>query len=204
MLSGSESKLSEDAHISDKPRPVLESHMAKASVDGDASLLLRDGSDSSNGVAAGGAGESENGDATDSDVWPAQQANRDFATILTFVEGSLVGNDIGTEHANVSRDHESRDHAEEDRPSNEGGVEYMQRATQKMPTLKEVARNGDKKLDEKQYLAYEIICCTFLLQLLSECADKNAPLGRHLGTTLDRDTQYKYMDLAKQLEARGG
>jgi hypothetical protein len=48
---------------------------------------------------------------------------------------------------------------------------------QKIPTLPQRARKVAKlektQLDEKQYIAYEIIACTFLLGLVNDRHDKN-------------------------------
>ena len=49
-----------------------------------------------------------------------------------------------------------------------------------IPTLASVARKvadlQGKKLDKKQYASYEIIACSFLLQLIQDGSNKNSDL----------------------------
>ena len=60
--------------------------------------------------------------------------------------------------------------------------------THKIPTLHEiagkVARLEKRKLDEKQYIAYEMIACTFLLGLIHDGNDPNATLYSCLGQSM--------------------
>ena len=41
-------------------------------------------------------------------------------------------------------------------------------------TARKVARYEGTHMDEKQYVAYEVICCTFLLGLVNECNNPNS------------------------------
>ena len=59
------------------------------------------------------------------------------------------------------------------------------------------------KLDEKQYAAYEIIACTFLLELVEEVRDKSSILGKYLGSALG-STKEDMDLLVENLEARRG
>jgi hypothetical protein len=43
-------------------------------------------------------------------------------------------------------------------------------------------------LDEKQYIAYEMIACTFLLGLVNNGSDKNTKLGAYLQQTMEIPT----------------
>ena len=58
-----------------------------------------------------------------------------------------------------------------------------------IPTLPEiaqkVARLEKTQLDEKQYIAYEMIACTFLLGLVNNRRDKNTKLGAYLQQTME-------------------
>jgi hypothetical protein len=58
----------------------------------------------------------------------------------------------------------------------------------KIPTLPEtarkVARIEKRKLDKKQYIAFEMIACTFLLGLVHDRNDPNATLYSCLGHTM--------------------
>ena len=55
-------------------------------------------------------------------------------------------------------------------------TEHQDPNTHKIPTLHEtarkVARLEKQKLDEKQYIAYEMIACTFLLGLINKLLNK--------------------------------
>jgi hypothetical protein len=48
-----------------------------------------------------------------------------------------------------------------------------------------VARLEKTQFDEKQYIAYEMIACTFLLGLLNDGSDKNTTLGAYLQQTME-------------------
>ena len=75
-----------------------------------------------------------------------------------------------------------------------------------IPTLQQVANESGRNLDEKQYVAYQIISCTFLIQLINEGGDTNSRLGGILGATLglsDEDLAVRN-DLKRELEDRGG
>jgi hypothetical protein len=55
----------------------------------------------------------------------------------------------------------------------DGGEEsgsLKQQGVDKIPTLYEIAKGKTSKynLDDRQYIAYQIVCCTFLLQLMTE------------------------------------
>jgi len=49
-----------------------------------------------------------------------------------------------------------------------------------VPTLVDVvmniARGEGMHMDEKQYITYEVLCCTFLLGLVNEGSDSNSKL----------------------------
>ena len=55
-----------------------------------------------------------------------------------------------------------------------------------IPTLSgiahKVAQVEDLKLDEKQYITYEIICCTFLFDLVNDGGDCDTTLGKKSST----------------------
>lgn len=63
----------------------------------------------------------------------------------------------------------------------------------KVPTLtdvaRKVARTERKVLDEEQYVTYEILACTFLLQLIREASDKNSDIGACIGRHFSRTNQ---------------
>ncbi len=59
----------------------------------------------------------------------------------------------------------------------------------KVPTLPKIARKIAKlektQLDEKQYIAYEMIACRFLLGLVNDGHDRNTILGAYLQQTME-------------------
>jgi hypothetical protein len=85
----------------------------------------------------------------------------------------------------------------------------MEKNTQcKIPTLPQIARKVARlektQLDEKQYIAYEMITCTFLLGLVSDRSDKNTKLGAYLQQTMEIATTADANDVITKLKARGG
>ena len=77
-----------------------------------------------------------------------------------------------------------------------------------IPSIEEVAeqvRNEENiELDEKQNIAYEAICTTFLLCLVREGRNDTTPLGKYLKDTLSDCTSDDIKDVTEELEARGG
>jgi len=59
-------------------------------------------------------------------------------------------------------------------------------------------------LDEKQYIAYEMIACTFFLGLVNDGSDKNTKSGVYLQQTMEIATTADAKDVIKKLKARGG
>jgi hypothetical protein len=78
----------------------------------------------------------------------------------------------------------------------------------RIPTLPQIARKVAKlkktQLDEKQYIAYEMITCTFLLGLLNDGQDTTTKLGAYLQKTMEIATTSDVNDVTKKLKARGG
>jgi len=60
-------------------------------------------------------------------------------------------------------------------------------------------------LDEKQYITYEMVCCTFLLGLLNKVLDPTLSVHRQVGIPISLDDNSKLIDnLKEQLLACGG
>ncbi len=78
----------------------------------------------------------------------------------------------------------------------------------KIPTLpqiaQKVARLEKTQLDEKLYIAYEMIACTFLLGLVNDGRDKNTKFGAYLQQTMEIASTTDANDIIKKLKARGG
>jgi hypothetical protein len=78
----------------------------------------------------------------------------------------------------------------------------------KVPTLQEIATKVTRleimQLDEKQYIAYEMIACTFLLGLVKDGHDSNTTLFTSLQEILEDNPSAEIVDIVKRLKARGG
>lgn len=78
----------------------------------------------------------------------------------------------------------------------------------KIPTMagtaRKVARLEKRKLDEKQYIAYEMIASTFLLGLVCDGNDPSTTLYKALKQTMGHPNSMTINDIITRLEARGG
>ena len=76
----------------------------------------------------------------------------------------------------------------------------------KIPTLPQVARKVARlektQLDEKQYIAYEMIACTFFLGLVNDGSDKNTKLGSYLQQTMEIASTTDANDIIKKLKSK--
>ena len=94
-----------------------------------------------------------------------------------------------------------------DKDVNHDGSDSPQQ-TSAVPTLvktaRMIARNGGPQMDEKQYIAYEVICCTFLLNLINDDLDNDETLRTHLNQALSSNKQKKTKKIIKELKIRGG
>ena len=52
-----------------------------------------------------------------------------------------------------------------------------------------LARREGKVLDEKQYITYEMLCCTFLLQLVNETLDPTSSVHKQVGVSISMDEE---------------
>jgi hypothetical protein len=60
-----------------------------------------------------------------------------------------------------------------------------------------VAKFEKTQLDEKQYIAYEMVACTFLLGLVNDGRDKNTKLGAYLQKTMEITSTADANDILK-------
>jgi hypothetical protein len=78
----------------------------------------------------------------------------------------------------------------------------------KVPILPEIARKVAKlektQLDEKQYIAYEIIACTFLLGFVKDGNNPKTTLYSSLQQSMGCPNTIDMEDLVNRLKARGG
>jgi len=130
---------------------------------------------------------------------------KSFPTMLKLISGTLVG---GVKYSDLYIDSDEFDdisctstfvNEEDHSRKSEHNI---------IPTLSQVARKVARlektKLDEKQYIAYEMIACTFLLGLLNDGNDKNTKLGRYMQQTMENATTSDINDVINKLKARGG
>jgi hypothetical protein len=80
--------------------------------------------------------------------------------------------------------------------------------SQKELTLQEIARRvarlKKKQLDKKQYIAYEMIACTFFLGLVNNARNPHTKLSVYLQQSLRGSTTADIKDTVKMLKTRGG
>jgi len=127
-----------------------------------------------------------------------KQTAKTFPTMLKLILGSLTGGNYEDVYMEPDDDYQNNE-TNENQTTN----------TNKIPTLAEtarkVARLENKKLDEKQYIAYEIIACTFLLGLVCDGSDPSTTLYKGLVRTMGHPTSIDSInDTVRRLEARGG
>ena len=134
-----------------------------------------------------------------------------FKTIIKLVSGSLLG---GESFVDVYKDIEDTSHTED--RDDFGSVDIESKNSEsrtkfrtKIPTLggvaRMVAREEGKTLDEKQYIMYEVLACTFLLYLINkQDVDGRPVLARKMSGELGSERSHDMDRLTEILEARGG
>ena len=106
-------------------------------------------------------------------------------SVLTFIEWPLIG---------TFDDRMDPDNTEPMQPNNS---HYFNDSHNYIPTLHEVENSGNKQLDGKQCIAYEVICTTVLLWLVYGGTNTHASLGRYLQSTLNCTCSEKWDDIIK-------
>ena len=124
--------------------------------------------------------------------------------MLKLISGSLVG---GANYNEIYLDPDEED-AFNSCSTNDIDTRNKAKNTKNVPTLPEIARKVAKlqkiQLDEKQYIAYEMIACTFLLGLVKDGRDAHTNLGAYLQQNLGGPPTTDIHDIVKRLKARGG
>jgi hypothetical protein len=69
---------------------------------------------------------------------------------------------------------------------------------------RKVARLEKMELDEKQYITYEMIACTFLLGLVKDGNDSNTAFFTSLQKTMGGESSKEIAEIVRKFEARGG
>ncbi len=132
------------------------------------------------------------------------QTSKTFPTMLKLISGALIG---GVNYEEIYMDSEIDDKTNPPITTNNMGVDQHTNI-HKLPTLPETAREvaslEKRKLDKKQYIAYEMISCTFLLGLVHDGNDPNTTLYSCLRHTMGSTATLNINNVVHRLEARGG
>ena len=136
-----------------------------------------------------------------------EESIKTFPTMLRLINGTLVG---CMKYSDLYNDlEENEDTSSTSSHANESDRDHcMKKIQRKIPTLPQIARKVARlektQLDEKQYIAYEMIACTFLLGLVNDGSDKNTKLGSYLQQSLEIASSTDATNIIKKLKARGG
>lgn len=122
---------------------------------------------------------------------------QDFPTLLKFIDGALVGGNYDS----YLGDDQDMTLPVEDSDQNNDDFRDVCSGQRQIPSLssvaKKIAQKEGKTLDKKQYIAYEIIACSFLLRQIEESAYQSS-------SALNYMTNEQKENLIKRLKARGG
>jgi hypothetical protein len=130
--------------------------------------------------------------------------------MLKLICGALVG---GTKYIDIYISPEVEDDDMSRTSSNRTsttGIDHSNCHHRTLPTLQEIARKVARlekmQLDEKQYIAYEMIACTFLLSFVKNGHDSNTTMFTVHFTTKKpwRQLISRLEDIVKRLMARDG
>ena len=133
-----------------------------------------------------------------SDVGTTNLGEKTFPVMLKLISGSLVGETEYSHIYNMEDQDDDPDVQEQSSALDECPVPTLQSIACK------IAHKEGKMMDEKQYITYEIICCTFLLGLIEDGQDETTSLGTFLCRALSGRDQTDTQELVEQLKARGG
>lgn len=130
---------------------------------------------------------------------PINLHRRSYRTMLQLIL-TAVTND--TDYTALLSDSETTDNTTTNMHAN------TTNALTSIPTMEDFAKQLCEKesveLDEKQYIAYEAICATFLLNLVTDGGDDTTLLGNYLSDTIPDATSDEIKDVIEELKARGG
>ena len=123
--------------------------------------------------------------------------DRTYSSVMKLIAGSMEG------YTNYDNIYSDKGNTETDSDSNKktSGLPILTL----VDTSRKVVRYKGTHTNEKQYVTYEVICCTFLLGLVNKSNNPNSLLSTYLKQTIsstdnERDTE----QLAAELKARGG
>ena len=136
-----------------------------------------------------------------------EESVKTFPTMLKLINGTLIGS---MKYSDLYNDlEECEDTSSTSSQANKSDRDHcMNKIQDKIPTLQQIARKVARlektQLDEKQYIAYEMIACTFLLGLVNDGSDKYTKLGSYLQQSLEIASSTDITDIITKLKARGG
>jgi hypothetical protein len=124
--------------------------------------------------------------------------------MLKLISGALIG---GVNYKEIYMDSDIDDKTNPPITTNNMGVDQNTNVD-KIPILPEtariVARLEKRKLDKKQYIAYEMIAFTFLLGLVHDGNDPNTTLYSYLGHTMGSTATLNIKNIVHRLETKSG
>ena len=118
--------------------------------------------------------------------------------MLKLINGSLTGGVNYEEVYMVTEDNQKNNITDDNQTTNMNKIPSLEE------TARKVARLENLKLDEKQYIAYEIIACTFLLGLVHDGNDPTTTLYSGLVQTMECSSNRTIENIVRSLKARGG
>jgi len=136
-----------------------------------------------------------------------EESVKTFPTMLKLINGTLIGS---MKYSDLYNDlEECEDTSSTSSQANKSDRDHcMNKIQDKIPTLQQIARKVARlektQLDEKQYIAYEMIACTFLLGLVNDGSDKYTKLGSYLQQSLEIASSTDITDIIAKLKGRGG
>ena len=109
---------------------------------------------------------------------------KSYCTIISLIAGSLVGNDTDV-HEDGMNQGDSTVHQNE------------------LPTLSHAALSWGVELDEKQSIAFKVICCSFFLLLVMNGTEEDTGWSNFLSSGLDCDCIKERTELIEMLKNFG-
>ena len=124
-------------------------------------------------------------------------SDKTYSVVMKLIAGSLEGY---TNYDSIYSDIENTE---------TGSVADEETTASPVPTLvdtaRKVARYEGTQMDEKQYVAYEVICCTFLLGLVNDGNNPHSLLTSYLRQAISSTDDERDMEqLVEELKVRGG
>eukprot|EP00956_Cyclotella_meneghiniana_P032179 scaffold87347_cov52-Cyclotella_meneghiniana.AAC.2 len=130
--------------------------------------------------------------------FPRNATRRDFNTLLEIFKGAAGGFATYRDYLNSSS------------TENQANTQNEQNITI-AGVAQDLAKTHNRQLDEKQYITYDMICCSFLLAQLDETGECNSiinnyiteALGESTGSSLSSNQQCNLNTVKKLLKSRG-